>query len=71
MGFKKFQNFVQNSMVLAFGFSVNASLWQKLTEALYFLSMTPYSISVIHNSPVYKFLWVLKKFKFLLKIQKC
>jgi hypothetical protein len=44
-----------------------ASLGQKLTETQYFLVVTPYCASVIHNGLVYEFLRVLKKLKFLLK----
>jgi hypothetical protein len=45
-----------------------ASLGQKLTETQYFLVVTPYCASVIHNGLVYEFLWVLKKLKFMFKI---
>jgi hypothetical protein len=47
------------------------SLHEKLTETLYFLVVTPYSGSVIHNENVYEFLWVLNFFRFLLKIHSC
>jgi hypothetical protein len=39
MGFKKFQILAQNPMGLAFGFTENASLCQKLTETTYFLAI--------------------------------
>jgi hypothetical protein len=35
------------------------------------LIITPYSGLVTHNGPVYEFLRVLTKFKFLLKIHSC
>jgi hypothetical protein len=38
-GFKKNQNLAQNPKVLAFGFTKNISLCQKLTETLYLLAM--------------------------------
>jgi hypothetical protein len=46
------------------------SLRQKLIETLYFLIVTPYSGSFIHNGPVYEFLWGFKNFKFSLKIHR-
>jgi hypothetical protein len=41
MGFEKFHIFARNPKVLAYGFSENSSLGQKLTETPYFLVMTP------------------------------
>jgi hypothetical protein len=42
-----------------------ASLRQKLTETMYFLVMTSYTGSVIHNGLIYEFLRVLKKIQIL------
>jgi hypothetical protein len=40
MAFKKIQILAQNPNVLAFGFTENTCLWQKLIETPHFLSVT-------------------------------
>jgi hypothetical protein len=40
---------------------------EKLTKTPYFLAVTPYSLSVIHNGPLYEFLWVSKNWNILSK----
>jgi hypothetical protein len=70
LGFKKIQISAQNIKVLAFDFTENGILQQKLIETMYFLPWLTYSGSIIHNDHVYMFLWV-KKIKFGLKIKRC
>jgi hypothetical protein len=65
MGFKKIQIFAQNPKVLAFGFTENASLWQKPDRNVIFVLCDP------HIMDLYISFMSFKIFKFLLKIQSC
>jgi hypothetical protein len=46
---------------MAFGFTKNTSLWQKLIKTLYFLALKPYSGLVMHYGHVHKLLWIFLK----------
>jgi hypothetical protein len=64
-GFQKILNFSSKYNGVSFWFYRKRLLWQKLTETPYSMSVTSYSISVIHNDHVYKFLWLYKKIQIL------
>jgi hypothetical protein len=71
-GFQKISHFCSKSMGVIVRFyrklPVCGKNWQKHRISW---SWPPYCESVIYNGPVSQFLWVLKKFTFLLEIHGC
>jgi hypothetical protein len=64
-GFWKNQIFTHNPHVLAYDFTKRSPVWGKNRLKLHIsLPWPPYCGSLIHNSPVYEFLWVLKNLNF-------
>jgi hypothetical protein len=73
-----FYRFWKNSHLCSKSMDVNLLFYRKLPvwgknwpKLRISWSWPPYCESVIYHSPVFQFLWVLKKFTFLLKIQRC
>jgi hypothetical protein len=66
---KKNLNFRSKSTGVSLRFYIKITNLGKNRPKLHiFLLWLPYCGSLIHNSPVYEFLWILKKLKILLKI---
>jgi hypothetical protein len=71
-GFWKISNFCSKSIGVSPRFLRKLPVWGKNWPKLRISwSWPPYCKLVIYNGPVFQFLWVLKKFTFLLKIQRC
>jgi hypothetical protein len=67
-----FLNFRSKSIGVSMRFYKKSPLYNKNWPKLHIsLSWPPNSVSVIHNGHVYEFSWVIKNFKFSLKIHRC
>jgi hypothetical protein len=65
-------DFFSKSIDVILQFYWKSPIWGKNRSKLHISWLwSAYDGSVIHNGPIYMFLWILKKFKFSLKMHRC
>jgi hypothetical protein len=70
-GFENFQILAQNAKVNAFSFTEKHQFVAKTDQNSIFLDREAHILNWVYIMVMGKFLWVLKNFKFQLKIQRC